>query len=112
MLSPDYYINYNGLAKILESEDYFITYCVSWTLIVLFMLPLWIYFNEHINILCTVSRVFDHFHHIVTYTVNVFHLFLASYHILKELRQLHFNDKKIQWSAVEQVLKEVASPPD
>ena len=31
---------------------------------------------------------------------------------MKELRQLHFNDKETQWPAVEQVLKEVASPPD
>ena len=46
------------------------------------------------------------------YTVHVFHLFLAFYHILKELRQLHFNGKEIQWPAVEQVLKEVAPPSD
>ena len=44
--------------------------------------------------------------------MNVFHLFLAFYHILKELRQLHFNEKKIQQPAVEQVLKEVAPRPD
>ena len=42
----------------------------------------------------------------------VFHLFLAFYHILKELRWLHFHDKKIQQSAVEQVLKEVSPPLD
>ena len=41
-----------------------------------------------------------------------FHLFLAFYHILKELRQFHFHDKKIQWPAVEQVLKEVSPPSD
>ena len=44
--------------------------------------------------------------------MHVFYLFLTSYHILKELRQLHFNDKRIQWPAVEQVLKEVAPPSD
>ena len=112
MLSLDYYANYKGPAKISEPEDYFITYCIFWTLIVLFMLPLLLYFNKCINILCTVSQVFEHFHRIRTYTahVYVFHLFLAFYHILKELRQLHFNDKKIQRPAVEQVLKEVAPP--
>ena len=31
---------------------------------------------------------------------------------MKELRQLHFNDKEIQWPAVEQVLKEVAPSSD
>ena len=31
---------------------------------------------------------------------------------MKELRQLHFNDNEIQQPAVEQVLKEVAPPPD
>ena len=31
---------------------------------------------------------------------------------MKELRQLHSHDKKIQWPAVEQVLKEVAPPSD
>ena len=112
MLSPDYYANHKGLAKISESEDYFITYCVSWTLIVLFMLPFFLYFNECINILCTVSQVFKHFYRIGTFTAQVFHLFLAFYHMLKELRQLHFYDKEIQWPAVEQVLKEVAPPSD
>ena len=44
--------------------------------------------------------------------MHIFHLFLTFYYILKELGQLHFNDKKIQWPAVEQVLKEVAPPSD
>ena len=51
-------------------------------------------------------------HRVGTYTAHVFHLFLAFYHILKELRQLHFHDKKTQWPAVEQVLKEVSPPSD
>ena len=112
MLSPDYYANHKGPAKISEPEDYFITYCVSWSLIVLFVLPLLLYSNEYINILCTVSQVFEHFHHVRTYTAHVFHLFLAFYHILKELRQPHFHDKNTQWPAVEQVLKEVSPPSD
>ena len=37
---------------------------------------------------------------------------MALYHILKELRRLHFRDKKTQWPAVEQVLKEVSQPSD
>ena len=112
MSSLDYNASHKCPAKISESEDYFITYCVSWTLIILFMLPLLLYFNKCINILHIVSQVFEHFHHVGTYTAHIFHLFLTFYHILKELRQLHFNDKKIQWPAVEQVLKEVAPPPD
>ena len=80
--------------------------------IVLFVLPLLSHFKEHINILCTVSQIFEHFHCIGTYAVHVFHLFLAFYHILKELRWLHFHDKKIQQHAVEQVLKEVSPPSD
>ena len=104
MLLPDYYANHNSPAEISESEDHFITYCVSWTLTVLFVLPLLLHFKERINVLHTVSRVFEHFHHI--YTTHVFHLFLAFYYILKEIRWLHFHDKKIQWPAVEQV-----SPP-
>ena len=44
--------------------------------------------------------------------MHIFHLFLTFYHTLKELRQLHFNDNEIQWPAVEQVLKEVALPPE
>ena len=48
--------------------------------------------------------------------MHVFHLLLAFYHILKELRQLCFHDKETQWPAlepaVEQVLKEVSSPSD
>ena len=112
MSSPDYYASHKGLAKISESEVYFITYCVSWTLIVLFMLPLLLYFNKRINILHTVSQVFEHFHRVGTYTAHLFHLFLAFYHILKEFIQLYFNDKKIQQPAVEQVLKEVAPPSD
>ena len=112
MLSPDYYASHKGLAKISVSKDYFITYCVSWTLIVLFVLPILLYFNEHINILCTVSQFFEHFHHVGTNTAHVFHLFLTFYYILQELRQLHFNDKRIQWPAVEQVLKEVVPPSD
>ena len=112
MLSPDYYANHHGQAEISESEDHFITYCVSWTLIVLFMLPLLLHFKERINILCTVSQVFEHFHCIRTYTTHVFDLFLAFYHISKELRWLHFHDKKIQRPAVEQVLKEVSPPSD
>ena len=70
------------------------------------------YFNEHINILCIVTQVFEHFYRIRTYTAHVFHLFPAFYHILKELRQLHFHDKKTQQPAVEQVLKEVSPPSD
>ena len=31
---------------------------------------------------------------------------------MKELRQIHFEDNEIQWPAVEQVMKEVAPPPD
>ena len=112
MLSPDYYAKHNGPAEISESEDHFITYCVSWTLIILFVLPLLIHFKECINILCTVSWVFEHFHHIRTYTAHIFNLFLVFYHNLKELRWLHFHDKKIQWPAVEQVLKEVSPPSD
>ena len=77
-----------------------------------FVLPILLHFNEHINIFCTVVQVFEHFHHIETYTAHIFHLFLILYHILKELRQLHFNDYKIQWPAVEQVLKEIAPPSD
>ena len=42
--------------------------------------------------------------------MHVFHLFLAFYHILKELRQLHFHNKKTHWPA--QVLKEVSPPSD
>ena len=112
MLSPDYCANHKGPAEISESEDHFITYCVSWILIVLFVLPLLLYFNERINILCTVSRVFEHFHYVRTCTAHVFHLFLAFYHILKELRWLHLHDKKTQQPAVEQVLKEVSAPSD
>ena len=112
MLSPDYYANHNDLAEISESEDHFITYCVSLTLIVLFMLPFLLHFKKCINILRTVSRVFEHFYHIGTYTAHIFHLFLAFYHILKELRQLHFHDKNIQQPAVEQILKEVLPPSD
>ena len=112
MLSLDYYANHNSPAKISESEDHFITHCVSWTLIVLFVLPLLLQFKECINILCTVSQLFEHFDHIRTYTVHISHLFLAFYHILKELRWLHFHDKKIQQSAVEQVLKVVSPPSD
>ena len=112
MLSLDYYANHKGLAAISESEEHFITYCVSWTLIVLFILPLLLHFNECINILRTVSQVFEHFHCIRTYTAHIFHLFLAFFHILKELRCLHFHDKKIQWPAVGQVLKEVSPPSD
>ena len=112
MSSPDYYANHKGLAKISVSEDYFSTYCVSWTLIVLFVLPFLLYFNERINTLHTVSRVFDYFHCIGTYTAHVFHLLLTFYHILKELRQLHFHEKNTQQPAVEQVLKEVSPPPD
>ena len=44
--------------------------------------------------------------------MHVIHLFLASYHILKELRWLHSHDKKTQQPAVEQVLKEVSPPSD
>ena len=58
------------------------------------------------------SQVFEHFHHIGTYTTHIIYLFLASYHILKELRWLHFHDKETQWPAVEQVLKEVSPPSD
>ena len=112
MLSLDYYANHKGLAKISEFEDYVTTYCVSWTLIVLFLLPLLLYFNECINILHTVSRVFAHFHHIGTHTMHIIHHFLASYHILKELRQLYFHDKETQRPAVEQGLKEVSPPSD
>ena len=112
MLSLEYYANHKGPAAISESEDHFITYCVSWTLIVLFVLPLVLYFNERIHILHTVSQVFECFHHIRTYTVHIFHLFLAFYHILKELRWLHFHDKKTQQPAVEQVLKKVSPPSD
>ena len=112
MLSPDYYVNHKGPAALSESEDQFITYCVSWTLIVLFVLPLLLHFNEHINIFCTVSQVFEHFHSIRTYTAHVFHLFLAFYHILQELRWLNFHDKKIKWPALEQELKEVSPPSD
>ena len=112
MLSPDYYANHNGLAEISEPGDHFITYCVFWPLIVLFMLPLLLDFKECINILWTVPQVSEHFHHVRTYTAHVFHLFLAFYHILKELRQLHSHDKKLQWPAVEQALKEVSPPPD
>ena len=58
------------------------------------------------------SQVFEHFHHVRTYAAYIFHLFLTFYYILKELRQLHFNDKRIQQPAAEQVLKEVAPPSD
>ena len=44
--------------------------------------------------------------------MDIIHLFLAFYHILRGLRQLHFHDKKTQWPAVEQVLKEVSPPSD
>ena len=70
MLSPDYYANHNGPAEISESEDHFITYCVSWTLIVLFVLPLLLHFNERIYILRTVSQVFEHFHRVGNYTTQ------------------------------------------
>ena len=110
--SPDYYANHKSLAKISESEDFFITYCVSWTMIVLFVLPLLLHFNECIKIFCTVSRAFAHFYRIGTYTAHVFHLFLAFYYILKELRQLHLHDKKTHPPAVEQVLREVSPPSD
>ena len=112
MLALDHYANHKHPAKISEFEDYFISYCVSWTLTVLLTLPLLLYFKEYINILCTLSRVFEHFHHIGTYTAHIIHLFLASYHILKELRWLHFHDKETQWPAVEQVLEEVSPPSD
>ena len=56
------------------------------------------------------SQAFEHFYHIRTYTAHIFHLFLPFYQILKELRQLHFHDKKTHWPAVEQLLKEVSPP--
>ena len=41
--------------EILDLPLHFITYCVYWTLIVLFLLPLLLHFKERFNILHTVS---------------------------------------------------------
>ena len=110
MSSPDYCANHNGLAEIKYSGDYFITYCLSWMLIMFCALPLFTHFKD--CILQTIPHILDHFQCIGTFTMHVFNLLLGLYHILKELKQFHLDDNKFQQPVTEQVLMESSPPSD
>ena len=68
MPSPDYYVNHNGPAKIPISEEIYHLLCFLDT--VLLMLPLLLHFKEHVDIFQILSQIFEHFHHIRTYTAH------------------------------------------
>ena len=92
-MSPDYCGNHNGLAEVKNLENYISTYCIFWTFISLLILPVWVHFKDQINRFWTTLQVFGHFYHIWNYFVQVFHIFIGLYYIIKKCRQLKILDK-------------------
>ena len=86
MSSPDYYSVFNGLAVTQHSEDPFITYCVTLSVILLCVFPLVMYFKD--SILRTLLRIGDGIHCISLYVTYIFNILFGLYTVWKELKQL------------------------
>ena len=106
-MSPDYCGNHNGLAEVENFGSYIITYCIFWTFISLLILPICAHF---INRFWTTLQLSGHFYCMWNYFMQVFHLFIGLYYIIKEYRQLNVPDKETPHLEVDQELPETSPP--
>ena len=112
-VSPDYCDNHNGLAEIKNLGSSIITYCILWTFISLLIFPICVHFKDQIHRFWTTLQVSGYFYCIWNYFVQVFHLFIGLYHIIKECRQHHVpDDEMLQHVDEEQILPETLPPLD
>ena len=94
MSTPDYYSVSNGPADTQYSEDYFVTYCLTSSFILLCALPLVTHFKD--SILQTFLCIGDSIHCIYFFVTNVFNTLYGLYTIWKELKQLQPQDQCFQ----------------
>ena len=112
-MSPDYCDNHNSPAEIENFGSYIITYCILWTFILFLILPICAHFKDQINRFWTTLQFSGYFYCIWNYFVQVFHLFIGLYYIIKECRQLNVPDDEMpQHLDVEQKLPETSPPLD
>ena len=110
-MSPDYCGNHNGPAEVENLGSYIITYCIFWMFISLLILPICAHFKDQINRFWTTLQLSGHFHCMWNYFMQVFHLFIGLYYIIKECRQLNVPDKEMpQHLEVQQELPETSPP--
>ena len=110
MTSPDYYSISNGLAVTQHSEDFFITYCLTSSFILLCMLPLDMYFKD--SILQTISCIRDSIHRISFHVTYIFNTIYGLYIIWKKLKQLQHQDQHFQQPKTSKLLVQISPPPD
>ena len=112
-MSPDYCDNHNGPAEIENFGSYIITYCIFWMFILLLILPICAHFKDQIKRFWTTLQLSGYFYCIWNYFVQVFHLFIGLYYIIKKCRQLNVpEDEMPQHLNVEQKLPETSPPLD
>ena len=110
-MSLDYCGNHNSLAEVENFGSYIITYCIFWTFISLLILPICAHFKDQINRFWTTLQLSGHFHCIWNYFMQVFHLLIGLYYIIKECRQLNVPDNEMpQHLEVQQELPETLPP--
>ena len=110
MSSLDYYSISNGLAVIQDSEDSFITYCLTSSFILLCAFLLVMYFKD--NIFQTFSCIGHSIHHIFLYVMYIFNTLYGLYIIWKELKQLQPQDQHFQQPKTIKPLVQISPPPD
>ena len=108
--SPDYYSISNGLAVTQHSKDFFITYCLTSSFILLCALLLVTHFKD--GILQTFSCIGDSIYHISLYVTCIFNTLSGLYTIWKELKQLQPQDQHFQQPKIRKPLVQISPPPD
>ena len=112
-MTLDHCGNHNGLAEIENFGSYIITYCIFWPFISLLILPICAHFKDQINRFWTTLQLSGYVYCVWNYFMQVFHLFIGYYYIIKECRQLNVPDNEMpQHLEVNQELPENSTPLD
>ena len=110
-MSLDYCGNHNGPAEVEKFRSYIITYCIFWKFISFLILPICACFRDQINRFWTTLQLSRHFHCVWNYIMQVFHLFIGLYYIIKKCRQVNVPDNEMpQHLEVQQELPETSPP--
>ena len=109
-MSLDYCGNHNSLTEVENFGSYIITYCIFWMFISLLILPICAFFKDQINRFWTTLQLSGHFECVWKYFVQVFHLFIGLYYIIKECRQLNVPDKEMPQHLDVEELPETSPP--
>ena len=90
--------------------SYIITYCIFWIIISLLIITICAHFKDQINRFWTTLQLSGYFHCVWNYFMQVFHLFIGLYYIIKECRQPNVPDKEMPQHLDVEELPETSPP--